>query len=270
MKLLSGGIDAFYVDESTDERVYLLSVVRIPFLRQVDNIWEFQWHQYLDSAKEWRASLRDETTIPTRKELKGQKLASGRGRYREGKHSLGKADGNYAYRKALLGLDFLPSQSIWCASATRAANLYGHGRMEAALYALLQRVAKYCERNKRNGLIFFDEGHKEYRHLYRRACVHLPTGSMLGGWGGGALTKNLPLSTFVEDANYQDSRYSHFVQIADLVAYAAAAKVRHENGLLAQWQTDHNVDKHYDTIPAGVINTAATMFARKKDGIVRL
>ena len=269
MRLKSGGVDIFYIDESFDRNIFVLSAVRIPFLRRDEGTWTFQWHSFFEAAKEWRTNVRAETEIPTYKELHGNKLASGRGRYLRGKHSFGQERGSEAYRTILSLLDFLPEQCIMSVASTRDTNLYGHTRLESSLYGLFQRIGVYCRKNNRNGMVFFDEGHKEYRHLFRRATVYLPTGSMLGGWAGGRLSKNMPLDMFVEAGNQQDSRYSHFIQIADLVAYAATLKIRGEKGLLTDWQAAGNLHTLYECIPQDAINTRASN-RRPRDGIVRL
>ncbi len=84
-------------------------------------------------------------------------------------------------------------------------------------------------------MTFFDQGHQEYRQLYRMAQVHLPTGSMLGSWGAKA-TKNMPLDMFVKDANEKNSKYCFFTQVADIIAYAAFLKIKGERNELADWQ----------------------------------
>jgi len=83
----------------------------------------------------------------------------------------------------------------WCPQKPKRRLL-----LEVLLYALLQRMRTACNRSRRNGIVFFDEGHGEYRKLYRRARVFLPTGSMFGGWRGGAQTQNMPLDNFTKDS----------------------------------------------------------------------
>jgi hypothetical protein len=70
-------------------------------------------------------------------------------------------------------------------------------------------------RAERIGLVFFDEGHGEYRTLYRRARVFLSTGSERGDWGAGKGTKNLPLplDNFTKDANTKESEHCFFIQL---------------------------------------------------------
>jgi hypothetical protein len=143
----------------------------------------------------------------------------------------------------------------------------GTAKTEAALYALFQRMQKHCEDWSCNALVFFDEGHYEYRRLFRKACVYLPTGSKLGGWGDGKPTKNEPFIAAIKDANFKDSKSSLFVQIADLVAYATLVKARKELGRLSAREIEFGWGDIHDAIPRDILNQKASW---RKDGIVAL
>lgn len=268
MKLGSGGMDVFYIDESMDHDVFAMSAVAIPFLRNVEGTWTVAWDDQYANIRDWRREAKNHLGIPVNKELKGSKLSSGRSRYKDGKHQFGRLEANHAYRRLLASLEFLPELSIISITGTRSSNLYGHTKLEALLYALLQRMRTACSKQERTGLVFFDEGHGEYRKLFRRAQVHLPTGSSRGGWESGEFSKNLPLDNFTKDGNTKDSRYSHYIQLADLVSYAAFLKRRAEINTLSTWQKDLDLGKIYDAIPMRVLNTKANM--RDPQGFVRL
>jgi hypothetical protein len=68
------------------------------------------------------------------------------------------------YRDALSRLGFLQDMAIISVVGTRQSALYGHGRLEATLVAMLRRMRTALVRAKpaRQGMIFFDEGHGEY------------------------------------------------------------------------------------------------------------
>lgn len=268
MKLGDGGIDIYYVDESMDQNVFAMSAISIPFLRNVDGTWTLVWEDHFDNIRQWRRGLKEEFGVPVRKELKGSKLASGRGRYKHGKHQLTLTEAEQIYRTALSRLTFLPPLSIITAVGTRSSQLYGYSRLEALLYAVLQRMRTACERTKRNGLIFFDEGHGEYRKLYRRARVFLPTGSQQGSWDSGAPSKNLPLDNFTKDANIKESEHSFFIQLADIISYTAYLKLKGELSILTGWQNSLDLGSLYDSIPLIVKNRFASR--RDPQGIVRL
>lgn len=268
MHLRSGGIDIYYIDESHDRQVFVATALRIPFLRQIEGVWQIVWPNYLELAKAWRKQIKADLKIPTSKELHGHKLASGRGNFLEGKHNLKPAQADRTYRQILASMQFMPDEGILSASASRGKYLYGHERIEAAMYALFQRMRRQCVANRTNAITFFDQGHPEYRTLYRQAQVYLPTGSALGGWMGG-LSKNLPLDMFTKDANEKNSKHCYFTQATDLIAYAAFLKLKGEQKKLLDWQDARKLNTLYDEIPIAKINTKVS-FIPPRDGIVRL
>lgn len=268
MRLGDGGIDIFYIDESMDSDVFAMSAVAIPFLRNIEGTWMVVWEDHHTNARDWRRRAKSNFRIPATKELKGSTLSAGRSRYKDGKHQFGRQEANRVYRGLLSDLEFLPDASIISVTGTRASNLFGHTKLEALLYALLQRMRTACHKQNRTGLVFFDEGHGEYRKLFRRAQVYLPTGSSMGGWGTGEFSKNLPLDNFTKDGNTKDSRYSYYIQLADLVTYAAFSKRKAEVKALSPWQEALDLGTLYDAIPMRVLNTKANM--RDRQGFVRL
>jgi hypothetical protein len=162
MLLRSGGVDIFYIDESNDSHVYVVTAVAVPFLRESAGIWNIVWPDYLQAAKGWRRRIRDALNIPVSKELHGVKLASGRGRYLQGKFSFYRPKAGAAYREILRLADFLPNASVITVRAQRGGRaLYGATRLEAAVHALFQRMRSQCEARRTNGFVFFDEGHEE-------------------------------------------------------------------------------------------------------------
>jgi len=268
MRLENGGIDIFYVDESMDRDTFAMSAVPIPFLREVEGTWTIVWEDHFENVRDWRRRAKTAHGLPVRKELKGSKLAGGRGRFKHGKHQFPRAQAAGVLRSMLADLGFLQPAGIITVVGDRGSNLYGHGRLEALLFALLQRMRTACERTNRRGLVFFDEGHGEYRKLYRKARVFLPTGSSQGGWPSGRFTQNLPLDNFTKDANIKQSQHCFFTQLADLVAYAAFLKVKGERNQLEPWQGALGLGALYDAIPQAALNTNASR--RDPQGIVRL
>lgn len=217
---------------------------------------------------EWRRDLKKRFNIPVNKELKGSKLAMGRNHYDGGHDRLYGAKAGEAYAEALRGLDFLPGASIFSVTCERGYSLFGERRLEAVLYAMFQRIQRKCDVDRIAAMMYFDEGHGEYRRLFRKACKHLPTGSMQGAWSGGAATKNIPLTCMIEDANFKDSKQSHFVQMADLVAYATLAKIRAEQGRTTDKEREAGTPFLFDCIPKRVLNRMVDR--NSLDGINRL
>jgi hypothetical protein len=160
-------MDIFYIDESNDAQTYIVTAVAIPFLRATEGVWQIVWPDYLEAAKDWRNRVRDQLDIPKAKELHGLKLASGRGRYMRGKYQFDRPKAGAVYRQILRLADFLPDASIITICSRRDGRpLYGMTRLEAALHALFQRMRRQCVGRTTNALVFFDEGHDEYRKLY--------------------------------------------------------------------------------------------------------
>jgi hypothetical protein len=268
MQLPLGGIDIYYIDESIDTDTFVMSAVAVPFIRRVDDNWSIVWNDHFDQMREWKRNLWHDYEIPVQKELKGGKLASGRGRYLRGKHQLQRPEASTVYRAALSSLGFIQSLGIITVVGSYNSNLYGHSRLEAVLYALLQRMRTACKKTQKVGMVFFDEGHGEYRKLYRKALVHLPTGSNRGDWGDGAASKSIPLDNFVKDANTKSSTHSLYTQVADMISYAALLKIRGEQRKLPEWQRELELHTLYDAIPKNSLNVMAS--TKDPQGIVRL
>lgn len=268
LKVGPGGIDVWYIDESTDTDYFAMSAISVPFLRTVDGTWTLVWEGQYANLRDLRRDLRRQHGIPVKKELKASKLVAGRGRYANGAHQLSALAGANAVRWTLSNIGFLQPRSIISVCAKRTTNLYGHTRLEATLFALLQRMRTATEKNGRNAFVFFDEGHGEYRKIYRRARIFLPTGSALGGWSAGKV-RNLPLTSFTKDANFKQSEHCFFTQLADLLSFSVLAKIRHENGTLPAAQVPLGTHTLYDAIPAHVLNLQASTSDPLR-GIVRL
>ncbi len=268
MRIGNGGMDIFYIDESLDADTFALSAITIPFVRQVDGTWTIVWEDQFANVRDWRRRASKSLKVPVRKELKGQKLLSGRGRYNLGKNQFTHGEAAQVYRALLSDIGFLPDMSIITIVGNRQSNLFGHTRLEALVIALFQRMRMACLRSERIGLVFFDEGHGEYRKLYRKARVFLPTGSSRGGWGSGQTTRNMPLDNFTKDANIKESEHCFFIQLVDLVVHAAFLKIKAEQKTLTPWQEHLEVGTLYDAIPHQILNTNAAK--RDPQGIVRL
>lgn len=259
---------SFYADESDDKKTCVISTVAIPTLGATIAQVPVEWDAYYEAAREWRAKLRDKFGIPVLKELKGSKLATGRNSYQPRKKRLYGERAVEAYAFALQSLDFLPSQSVFSVTCERGYQLYGYTRLEATLYATFQRMQRKCEGDKQAALVFFDEGHGEYRRLFRRAKRHLPTGSKQGAWADGSSSKSMPLTHMLKDANFKDSKQSLFIQIADLVAYATLEKRRGELGRQSEKERVLWLASLHDQIPRRVLNTRVDY--NSSDGIKRL
>lgn len=259
------GLDIFYIDESVGNGHFISTAVRIPFLRPFDGGWSIVWEDHLDKAETWRRALSKKHHIKFREELHAQKLLKCAGCYHKSGRNLSPQEAFAVYQDALATLTFLDPGSILTSYATAKSSLYGTRGIEAGIGVLLQRMRTQCDAENRNGMVFFDEGHDEYINMYRRAVRHLQTGSAHGSWSSGGATKNIPLAMFTKDANIKRSHYSYFIQVADLVAYSALQKVKHQAGILNAKRVQRLHHTLYDVIPKTSINLAVTR--RRQDGI---
>lgn len=69
MKLLRGGVDIFYIDESNDGQLYVMTAVAVPFIRSAQDGWHIVWPDYLEAAKRWRKTIKATLQIPTAKRV---------------------------------------------------------------------------------------------------------------------------------------------------------------------------------------------------------
>jgi hypothetical protein len=266
MDLSPNGIDVFYIDESERHPLAVTSAVRIPFLRPKQNGWEFVWDHYAAEATKWRRDLSRTHSIRFREELHGYRILKHQGYFHKTWRNLTPPEATALYKDALKTLTWIPERSIMSTYASQGSELMGHKGIAACLFGLFQRIRNHCNHTSVNGMVFFDEGHKSYIRLYRMAQKYLPTGSRFGGWEGGKLTRNLPLSMFPKDGNMKNSDLSYFVQIADLICYATRLKLEHERGELAAKRIGRDHHTIYDSIPKVQLNTLATF--KRPDAIV--
>lgn len=261
MKLPEKGIDIFYVDESHDNKIYVVTAVAIPFMRELDGEWTILWDRYFNRTKNWRKIIKQDLDVPVTKELHGLKLASGRGNFNRGQFNFSRPKARGVYSSILAGLSYLPPDSVLSACCPKGTSLYGENRLDGAMLALFQRMRIKCHREKKAALVFFDQGHPEYRKLYRKSQIYLPTGSQAGG------ARNLPLEMFFEDGNEKNSKHCWFTQIADLLAYSAFLKIKGERDEMTDWQGRYNWGAAYDEAPHRIYNRKVS---RRGDGIVML
>ena len=264
--LSNNGIDILYVDESARHPRFTATAVRVPFLRHIDSRWRYVWSDYYDNADVWRRQLSRDFGVRFRKELHGYELLKAGGLYLRGKRNFRPDDAVMFYKEALARPTFLEPASIFTVFGFSDSRVAGFAGIEATMVGLLQRLRTQCSSNGVDGLLFFDEGHDEYIRWYRRAQVYLPTGSAYGAWDQGQATKNLPLTMFPKDANFKKSHLSYFLQMADLVVYAARIKLEAEANTLTAKLMRRGHGTVYDSLPTAVLNLKATK--KRTDGIV--
>jgi hypothetical protein len=78
------------------------------------------------------------------------------------------------------------------------------------------------------------------------------------------------MDLFVKDGNFKQSEHSLYIQVADMIAYAALLRVRADRGGLTPWQQQLGLGDAYGRIPRRVMNTNAHRRCPHGFGIVWL
>jgi hypothetical protein len=262
----SGGVDIFYIDESAGDGVFLMASLRVPMIRPMKTGQaEMVWQDFYEKATSWRRSLSKNCHIRFHAELHGSELLTSKGKLHRTGRSLNRQESFDVYGRALETLSFLPDESLMACATTKNSTLFGTEKMTAALTALLQRIQRQTVHDDTCGMVFFDEGHNEYFRIYRKAQKYLPVGSAFGRWGASTSTVNKPMKLFIEDGNPKSSKTSYLIQIADLVAYAALQKLKHEIRALSERRTQLDHHLLFDQIPKRVRNCRVQ--PKRGDGI---
>ena len=242
------GLVSFYADESDDKVIYVISSVCVPTIGRTGDGYAVEWDDYVENARRWHSTLCRTFALNERKELKGAKLATGHNDYLDGGGRLHGERALEVYREALVGLTFLPPGSVFSVAATRDVAVNGQRKLGAALSALFSHMQRDCG-VARQALVFCDEGHDEYRQIFRSARTQA--------------VADAGFPSAIKDLNFKDSRESLFIQIADLVSYACLARLREETGIAAASRTT----RLHRLIPTAQLSTSA---GTSPDGILRL
>lgn len=214
--------------------------------------------------REYRAELKDAFGVPHDYELHARKLVSGRGGFPKGRSARRRSERARIFRGMLERLHWLERDSIITCAGPRGCRVYDDHGPEAVLAALLQRLERSNAFTRHRGLLYFDDGHREYEEMSERALKSMKVGL----YGRGGPWMNKPMRSFIERGSPRESHRCPFTQTADLVVYAARMKLAHEAGTILDWQRNHGLHEAYECLPPGVINRKATQ--KHEDGIVRL
>jgi hypothetical protein len=201
-----------YVDESGDDgergsKSYVLGCVLID---------SAQWSSVFDELIGFRRFVRDRFGVPVRAELKADYLLRNRGPLAG--NPLSESARHALYRSHLRLLSKLGLGAFAVVIDKQAAFAkFNQSRpvSDIAWEYLLQRL----ERSFRSTevLLYHDEGDED--NVRKRARKARRAGSAGSQFGTGQL--RVPFRNLLDDAIPKDSSQSYFVQLADLVAYAA-------------------------------------------------
>ena len=113
------------------------------------------------------------------KELHGEKLLSGRGRYRQGKHKFTMGEANKVYRALLSEIGFLPDVSIITVAGAKGSSLFGRHGLEAAVIALFQRMGDGLHPQQKECLRVLRRRTRRIPEALHEARVYFPTGPVV-------------------------------------------------------------------------------------------
>ncbi|GAC86302.1 hypothetical protein GP2_076_00040 [Gordonia paraffinivorans NBRC 108238] len=202
-----------YVDESGDTgpiakggtRCYSLGCVLIS---------DEHWPSAFDQMIGFRRRLSQTFRINQRWELKAHYLTRGAGTI---KHlALAPRQRHLIYRGHLSILEQLNARAFAVVIDKDATGVSGPDCFHMAWETLLSRLERTSTFEKAPLLVIHDEGEDHgVRREFRKARRHLTAGS---AYGTGQIRQKGSL--FLDDPVSRSSQNSHFIQIADLVAYA--------------------------------------------------
>jgi hypothetical protein len=178
-----------------------------------------QWHAALDALIGYRRYLKKQFGLPARAEVKANHLLQNGGVFRS--LALSERARHSIYRGMLR---LCPKMEIKASAVViRKDRLIGGDPHERAWTFLFQRLERLTTKDRTQVVVFHDEGDDaRVRALARKARRAGMAGSAFGaGW------VNVPFKGLVDDPVSRHSHESLFLQLADLVAYAAFRRVYH-------------------------------------------
>lgn len=173
------------------------------------------WPESFNQLLSFRRRLRDKFGIAMRVELKANYLLRNGGGIRD--LGLGKGARHVIYRAHMRVLHELYVKVFGIVIDKRNAPAVPDDVFELAWETLLQRLERASHYSGNPFMIIHDEGEDaSIRKLVRRARRYLTAGSM---YGSGSLVN--AAKKLVDDPVARKSEHSYYIQLADLVAYAA-------------------------------------------------
>lgn len=174
------------------------------------------WRDALDSQIEFRRRLKATYGLPMRAELKANHLIRSGGPF---KHlALAPAQRSLIFRAALNWMDGTPGLHTFATVSHKSDPVHGTELLAATWTPLLQRLERTSRAWQNSHVVLVhDEGENdEIRKLGRWSRRRLSAGS---GTGSGRISA--PFVQLLDDPQPRASNESYFLQLADLVAYAA-------------------------------------------------
>jgi hypothetical protein len=177
------------------------------------------WPTAFDGLLRFRRRVRDKFGVHMRAEIKANYLLRNGGDLRT--YNLGHGARHVIYRAHLRVLTPLGVRAFAIVVDKRAGYTSPTDCFNTAWETLLQRLERTSTKERTRFLVIHDEGENDaVRRWVRRARRYLTAGS---AYGGGQIVT--PASFLVDDPVARQSRQSYFIQVADLLAYAAFRSV---------------------------------------------
>jgi Protein of unknown function (DUF3800) len=202
----------FYLDESYDSNVFVLTAVRLKSER---------FREAFEMTKQFRRSLGAKYGLYVSKEIHTTEFVRGNGKY--GPKDIGKFQRTQIVREILKFITSIPEiEIINVRIKVPDCPVDPHLR---AFERLLNRIQASLGEHKTEGLLILDEGKEGMlRRIARQmtAINYIP--SKFGAWDDGNQSKNVPVSRLVEDPLFKASHGSYFLQFADVIAYSLLKK----------------------------------------------
>ena len=173
------------------------------------------WPAAFDEMLRFRRRIRDTFGVPMRAEIKANYLLRNSGDLRP--VNLGAGARRVIYRAHMRVLQTLPARAFAVVVDKRGASRPPAVAFDLAWEGMLQRLERTSRAEHATFMVMHDEGEDDaIRRWVRRARRHLTAGS---AFGTGQFRN--PANLLVDDPVARRSEQSYFVQLADLVAYAA-------------------------------------------------
>lgn len=177
------------------------------------------WPDAFDEVLAFRRRLRDTFGLPMRAEVKANYLLRNSGPFRT--LGLSPSQRHLIYRAHLRVLAQLPARAFAITVDKRSKTTTPTHIFDLAWEGMLQRLERTSTKERVTFMISHDEGENDaVRRWVRRSRRYLTAGS---AFGTGTLTS--PARRLVDDPIARRSDQSYFIQLADLVAYAAFRSV---------------------------------------------
>jgi hypothetical protein len=198
-----------YIDESYDDRVFVMSALVIP---------DHSWRASFTHIQNYRRYLKQKYGIFTSKEFHATDFVAGRGRIAP--KPVPKGLRAFIFKEYLQIHTALPGAAVisgaWAIEGTSLRDVHAK-----AFSRIQERLQRRCVAQDSQMIAVVDEGRAvELQKVARRSKIWNPVGSQFGAWEDGSTFKNIPNERLIEDPIFKSSQQAYFLQSADFIAYA--------------------------------------------------